>query len=62
MGTHGEGEALDEDFELDPAFVEEVAAALRADDKERARALVADLHYADMADLLERLDREDGTC
>src|SRR6185437_3251233 len=24
-----------------------------------ARALVADLHYADMADLLERLDRED---
>jgi magnesium transporter len=59
LGTRGDGEALDEDFELDPAFVEDVAAALRADDKERARALVADLHYADMADLLERLDRED---
>ncbi len=52
-------EALDQDFELDSAFVAEVAAALRADDKERARLLVAFLHYADMADLLERLDAED---
>ncbi|MHB1204523.1 MAG: magnesium transporter [Rhodospirillaceae bacterium] len=52
-------DALDEGFELDPAFVEDVAAALRADDKALARNLVADLHYADMADLLERLDRED---
>jgi len=52
-------EAFDQDFELDTAFVDEVAAALRADDKERARLLVAFLHYADMADLLERLDAED---
>ncbi len=55
----GDGDALDEGFELDPAFVEEVAAALRANDKALARTLVADLHYADMADLLERLDGED---
>ena len=52
-------DALDEGFELDPGFVEDVAAALRADDKAHARALVAELHYADMADLLERLDSED---
>ena len=52
-------EALDQDFELGEAFVAEVAGALRADDKERARLLVAFLHYADMADLLERLDAED---
>jgi len=55
----GSVEALDEKFELDPDFVEDVTAALGADDKERARALVHDLHYADMADLLERLDSED---
>jgi magnesium transporter len=53
------GGALDEHFELDPDFVERVAAALRADDKEQVQALVGDLHYADIADLLERLDTED---
>jgi magnesium transporter len=53
------GEPLDEYFELDPAFVDEVAATLRADDKPHVRDLVADLHHADMADLLERLDAED---
>jgi len=53
------GDALDEGFELDPAFIEDVQAALRADDREQARTLVEDLHYADMADLLERLDSED---
>lgn len=53
------GDALDEAFELDPAFVEEVQAALRADDRAQARTLVEDLHYADMADLLERLDSGD---
>src|SRR4051812_7062783 len=52
-------EALDENFELDSDFVDEVAAALRASDREQVRALVGDLHYADMADLLERLDSED---
>jgi magnesium transporter len=46
-------------FGLDAAFVEEVAAGLRADNRERVREQVTDLHYADMADLLERLDAED---
>lgn len=53
------GEVLDENFELDAGFVDDVAAALRANDKDHVRALVRDLHYADMADLLERLDAED---
>ena len=53
------GEPLDENFELEPDFVDAVAAALREDDKEHVRSLVLDLHYADMADLLERLDSED---
>ncbi len=52
-------EALDQDFQLGASFIEEVATALRTDDKERARILVAFLHYADMADLLERLDAGD---
>ena len=52
-------EALDENFELDQAFVAEVAAALRADTRDQVRDLVGELHYADMADLLERLDKED---
>ncbi len=52
-------EALDEHFELAPSYIEQVAAALRADDKAQVRGLVGDLHYADMADLLERLDSED---
>ena len=51
-------EALDANFELDQAFVEEVSAALRAGHVEQVRELVGELHYADMADLLERLDRE----
>jgi len=58
-GQMPDGDGADEHFEIDPAFVEEVAAALRADDKTRAHALTHDLHYADMADLLEHLDAED---
>ena len=46
-------------FGLDPAFVGEVTAAIRADDKPRVRILVGELHYADMADLLEHLDSDD---
>lgn len=49
----------DEAFGLDAHFVEEVAAALRTNDGGRVHDLVGDLHYADMADLLERLDFED---
>jgi len=49
----------EESFGLDAAFVDEVAAALRADNRARVKELVSELHYADMADLLERLDAED---
>ena len=54
----GQESALDESFDLDAGFVESVISALLAHDEPQARALVADLHHADMADLLERLDRE----
>ncbi|MCB2107237.1 MAG: magnesium transporter, partial [Rhodobacteraceae bacterium] len=49
----------EDSFELDAEFVRTVAEALRTDDKERVRDLVVDLHYADLADLLERLDQDD---
>ena len=51
--------ALDESFDLDSGFVASVASALLAHDEEQARTLVSGLHHADMADLLERLNRED---
>ena len=54
----GQESALDESFDLDAGFVESVISALLAHDELQARTLVADLHHADMADLLERLDRE----
>ena len=54
-----EVDSADERFGLAADFVADVAAALRTDDRARARDLVNDLHYADMADLLERLDAED---
>jgi magnesium transporter len=46
-------------FGIDAGFVADVEANLRADNRERVRDLVGDLHYADMADLLERLDETD---
>jgi magnesium transporter len=46
-------------FALSEAFIDQVTAALRGDDKARVRALVGDLHHADMADLLEHLDADD---
>jgi len=49
----------EEAFGLDAAFVDEIAALLRADNRVRVKELVTDLHYADMADLLERLDSQD---
>ncbi len=48
----------DDTFGLDAEFVEEVTAALRSNNAGRVNVLVADLHYADMADLLERLDSQ----
>ena len=46
-------------FGLDAAFVDEVATSLLADNRVRVKELVSDLHYADMADLLERLDAQE---
>jgi magnesium transporter len=49
---------LDEDDRLKPEFVREVVERVAAGDAEGARALVEPLHPADVADLIELLDRE----
>jgi magnesium transporter len=46
-------------YRLDEERVEAVAAALTARDAARVKDLVAPLHYADMADLIERLGSDD---
>jgi magnesium transporter len=45
----------DEEGTLDSAFVERVAAAIEARDGEALRALVGDLHEADLGDVLQAL-------
>lgn len=52
-------ERLDADDRLRPEFVRAVIACLDAGDEEGARALVEPLHPADIADLLELVDRDD---
>lgn len=47
-----------EDNRLRRAFAVEVEAALDADDAERVRALVREMHPADLADLLAQVDKE----
>ncbi|MGQ7791622.1 magnesium transporter [Faunimonas sp. B44] len=49
----------DEEGNLDRAFVERVAEAVRAEDAPRLRALVEDLHEADLGAVLEALDPEE---
>ena len=44
---------------LDPEFVARVVAALDSGEAKPVRALVRDLHAADLADLLETLEQED---
>ncbi|WP_419807777.1 magnesium transporter [Sphingomonas sp.] len=51
--TDRTGDQLDRDDHLRPAFVDAVLGAVRDGDPERARALVAPLHPADIADLFE---------
>jgi magnesium transporter len=48
----------DEDGDLNPAFVDAIAAAIDAGDGERLRALSGDLHESDMGDLIEGLDAD----
>ena len=53
------GGALDEHFELDPGFIYRVTVAILAGLKDQVRGMVGELHYADMANLLERLSVHD---
>jgi magnesium transporter len=48
-----------EDNRLNPAFVDDVTAALAAGDAERVRDLVEPLHPADVADLFEQVDEDE---
>ena len=50
---------LDEDDRLKPEFVSAVMERVEAGDDEGARALVEPLHPADIADLIELIDRDD---
>ncbi len=45
--------------DLETGLEEAIVAALDSDDLDRVRRLIEPVHYADMADLLERLDAED---
>ena len=48
----------DEDGAISPAFAAAAAAAIEAGDSARLNALAADLHEADLGDLLESLDSD----
>jgi magnesium transporter len=49
----------DEDGELRPEFVEQIARAVQAADAPFLREIVAELHEADLGDLIEALDPEE---
>lgn len=51
----------DEDGAIDTALVEQVCQALRLSDQTTLRAVVADMHEADLGALLEALDAEQRT-
>lgn len=51
----------DEDGAIDTALVEQVCLALRLSDQTTLRAVVADMHEADLGALLEALDAEQRT-
>lgn len=55
----GEGEEFDEENRLKPEFVNAVREALSTGDESRAYELVEPLHPADVADLLELLDKSE---
>lgn len=54
-----ETEIRDEEGRLAPAFVEQVAGAIGANDADVVRELTGDLHESDLGDLIETLDQED---
>jgi magnesium transporter len=49
---------LDEDEEINPAFVDAVSDAVAAGDRSRVALLVEDLHQADLGTLLEALEHD----
>src|ERR1700712_4467476 len=49
----------DEDGDIRPKFVQKVSAAVQAADAAFLREIVAELHEADLGDLIEALDAED---
>ncbi len=49
----------EDDFSLDDSLVPSVRAALASGNRERLEALLAPLHPADIADLLEQVDNDD---
>src|ERR1700749_4719541 len=49
----------DEDGEIPRAFVEEIARAIHADNTPLLRATVAELHEADLGDLIAALEADD---
>jgi magnesium transporter len=49
----------DEDGDIRPEFVEEISRAVQAADAPFLREIVAELHEADLGDLIEALDPED---
>ncbi|HEX6980542.1 MAG TPA: magnesium transporter [Alphaproteobacteria bacterium] len=53
-----EAEDAATEFGLDPALVDRVIDALDQEDGAAVRAAIADLHYADLADLIETLSPE----
>ncbi len=59
MADAAAGASLDEDDRLKPAFVRAVLDAVESGDHETAHALVAPLHPADIADLLELTPEEE---
>ena len=57
--SSSEDEIRDEDGRLIPAFVEQVEAAIAANDAERVREIAGDLHESDVGDLIETLEADD---
>jgi magnesium transporter len=49
----------DEDGEIRPEFIEEIARCIKADDAPFLREVVAELHEADLGDLIGALDADD---
>jgi magnesium transporter len=49
----------DDEGQIRPEFVEEIARAIRASDAASLRAIVAELHEADLGDLIAALEPED---